>query len=27
MGPRRLFDGQHWEAAFAAAGDEWEAQR
>jgi hypothetical protein len=27
MGPRRLFDGQHWEAAFASAGREWEAKR
>jgi hypothetical protein len=27
MAPRRLFDGRHWEQAFAAAGREWEAQR
>ena len=27
MQPRRLFDGQHWEDAFAARGREWEAKR
>lgn len=27
MLPRRLFDGQHWEAAFAARGREWEAKQ
>ena len=27
MSPRRLFDGQHWEQAFAAGGREWEAKR
>jgi hypothetical protein len=27
MGPRRLFDGKHWEAAFTARGREWEAKR
>jgi hypothetical protein len=27
MQPRRLFDGQHWEQAFASGGREWEAKR
>src|SRR5712692_6036875 len=27
MGPRRLFDGKNWEAAFATTGAEWEAKR
>ena len=27
MGPRRQFDGKHWETAFASAGREWEAKR
>jgi hypothetical protein len=26
MEPRRLFDGRHWEAAFAAGGRDWEAK-
>jgi hypothetical protein len=27
MQPRRLFDGQHWEQAFATGGRDWEAKR
>jgi len=27
MHPRRLFDGQNWEAAFAKRGQEWQAER
>jgi len=27
MGPRRLFDGRHWEDAFASRQHEWEAKR
>ena len=26
MGPRRLFDGRHWEDTFAHHGDEWAAK-
>ena len=26
MGPRRLFDGQHWEEAFASHPKEWDAK-
>jgi hypothetical protein len=27
MRPRRMFDGRHWEAAFAASHAEWEAKQ